>query len=91
MQGLHFFVSAGSQGVIALTLRQGRKFSFLNGGGCKGLQFSESGEVLLFDVFAGRPDVNKALKCAKRTNISDFITIFIQQMLIEKDKSIPYG
>ena len=37
----------------------------MSGGGGKGLEFSGSGEMLLFDVFARRPDVNKVLKCAK--------------------------
>ena len=59
--------------------------------GGKGLQFSESGEIPLLDVFARRPDVSKALKCAKRIGISDFTTIYIQQMLMENDKNISYG
>ena len=41
----------------------------------KGHQFSESGEMLLFHVFAGRPDVNRVLKFANRIGISDFTTI----------------
>ena len=41
--------------------------------------------------FAGRPDINMVLKCAKRIGISDFTTICIQQKLIEKDKNIPQG
>ena len=61
------------------------------GGGEKGLQFSESGEMLLFDIFARRPDVNKVRKCANRIGISDFTTIYIQQMLMENDKNISYG
>ena len=55
----------------------------------KGHQFSESGEMLLVHVFAGRPDVNRVLKFANRIGISDFTTILIQQKLIEKDENIP--
>ena len=55
----------------------------------KGHQFSDSGEMLLFDVFAGGPGVNRVLKFANRIGISDFTTICIQQKLIEKDKNIP--
>ena len=49
------------------------------------------GRMLSFDVFAGRPDMNEVLKCAKRIGISDFKTIYIQQMLMENYKNIPYG
>ena len=45
--------------------------------------------MLLFDIFAGRPDVNRVLKCANRIGMSDFTTICIQQKLIEKHKNIP--
>ena len=41
----------------------------------KGHQFSELGEMLLFHVCAGRPDVNRVLKFANRIGISDFTTI----------------
>ena len=43
--------------------------------------------MLLFDVFGGRPYINEVLKCAKRIGISDFTTIYIQQMLMEKTKT----
>ena len=68
-------------------LSQWRKFSFLSGGGGRAFNFSKSGEMLLFDVFAGRPFINEVLKCAKRIGISDFTTIYIQQMLMKKTKT----
>ena len=43
--------------------------------------------MLLFDVFAGRPYINEVLQCAKRIGISDFTTIHIQQILMEKTKT----
>ena len=67
--------------------KQWRKFSFLSGG-ASAVNFPSQEKCFCLTYFAGRPDVNRVLKCAKKAGISDFKTIYILQKLIEKDKNI---
>ena len=64
----HIFVS------VSYRLCTVAEIQFFEWGGGQGPSISESGEMFLFDLFAGRPDINKVLKCAKRIGMSDFTT-----------------